>query len=212
MDFQPPQYSSFLKWYLRMTKNCTAHRGSGFESFQVNHMFMSWAPGMVYYHDHSVANLLFLNCFWFNRFWRVDPMWKYDWLKGYLHSMTDSSWSTNIHFCLGCASKHKAWTGDGSTYHADSPFPSVYPAGRFGPATQLWFDYKFASACSTLSVGRDSRRVKKSHKERTVGRDSLSPFFFQSFPVRSSRPTESLEQANFCLKFDAKSVIVLKTT
>ena len=69
------------------------------------------------------------------------------------------------------------------------PLFLLYPAGRFGPATQLWFDYKFGSACSTLSVGRDSRRVKKSHKERTVGRDSLSPFFCQSFPVRSSRPT-----------------------
>ena len=79
------------------------------------------------------------------------------------------------------------------------PLFLLYPAGRFGPATQLWFDFKFGSACSTLSVGRDSRRVKKSHKERTVGRDSLSPFFFQSFSVRSSRPTESLEQANFCL-------------
>ena len=58
------------------------------------------------------------------------------------------------------------------------PLFLLYPAGRFGPATQLWFDFKFGSACSTLSVGRDSRRVKKSHKERTVGRDSLSPFFF----------------------------------
>ena len=58
------------------------------------------------------------------------------------------------------------------------PLFLLYPAGRFGPATQLWFDYKFGLACSTLSVGHDPRRVKKSHKERTVGRDSLSPFFF----------------------------------
>ena len=41
------------------------------------------------------------------------------------------------------------------------PLFLLYPAGRFGPATQLWFDYKFGSACSTLSVGRDPRRVKK---------------------------------------------------
>ena len=61
------------------------------------------------------------------------------------------------------------------------PLFLLYPAGRFGPATQLWFDYKFGSACSRLSVGRDPRRVKKSHKERTVGRGSLSPFFFNPF-------------------------------
>ena len=61
------------------------------------------------------------------------------------------------------------------------PLFFLYPAGRFGPATQLWFDSKFGKACSTLSVGRDPRRVKKSHKERTVGRDSLSPFFFNPF-------------------------------
>ena len=163
-----------------MTQICTTHRGSGFESS------IRWTTfschGLLAWYIIMIILLLFcyllsLNSLGLTDF-GVDPMWKYDWLKGYLHSMTDSSRSTNIHFCLGCAFKHKAWTNDGSTYHADPPpFPSLPCRPLWACYAIIWFDYKIGSACSTLSVGRDPRRVKKSNKERTVGSDFLSPFF-----------------------------------
>ena len=70
-----PFWSDISEWH-----TFTRHTGDKCSNplRRTMHIFVSWA----------VANLLSLNCFGLSHF-GVDPVWKYDWLKDYLHSMTD---------------------------------------------------------------------------------------------------------------------------